>query len=48
MAEPGVAASYPTLTPLAEERHALAREHQRMIEEWEALGRELEALGGAA
>lgn len=42
MADPGTAASYQALAPLAEERHALAREHQRMLEKWETLSRELE------
>ena len=46
MAEQEVASSYTMLAPLAEERHNLAQEHQRMLEEWGALHRELEALGG--
>jgi hypothetical protein len=43
MAEPEIAASYEKLSPLAEERRALAREHQGMLEEWEAFHRDMES-----
>ena len=46
MAAPENAASYRKLESLAGERDALAREYRRMIDEWEALGLEMER-GGA-
>lgn len=47
MAEPAMAAAYAVLETLDRERHDLSLEHQRMLEEWEALHRELEGLGGS-
>ncbi|MCX6354854.1 MAG: ABC-F family ATP-binding cassette domain-containing protein [Candidatus Aureabacteria bacterium] len=48
MANPELAAAYAMLEALDKERHSVSQEHQRMLEEWEALQLELEKLTGSA
>jgi ATP-binding cassette subfamily F protein 3 len=44
MADPAVAADYPRLAPLTQERAEAQEKTTQLMEEWETLGLELEAL----